>query len=162
MSALPRRLSSSFASSLQKGFHDIELAISENAVAALLAAAILIGVLVAVALRASGGAQGGSAASRNRSYDLDLEPAHAEEYAKLQVRVRAHDQEAELEVETDGFESYEELRELIVDAVPSMFRDTDELSLEYMNQRNRWMRVKRSTPLETVKAAKMARITVIK
>ena len=65
-------------------------------------------------------------------------------------------------METDGFESYEELRELIVDAVPSMFRDTDELSLEYMNQRNRWMRVKRSTPLETVKAAKMARITVIK
>ena len=57
----------------------------------------------------------------------DIGPAHAEEYNMLQVVVVAHDQEAELEVQTDAWNSYEELRELVVDAVPKMFRDTDEL-----------------------------------
>ena len=42
----------------------------------------------------------------------------------LQVIVVAHDQEAELEVQTDAWSSYEELRELVVDAVPNMFRDS--------------------------------------
>ena len=56
----------------------------------------------------------------------------------LQVIVVAHDQEAELEVQTDAWSSYEELRELVVDAVPNMFMDTDELTLEYKNEHSRW------------------------
>ena len=60
----------------------------------------------------------------------------------LQVIVVAHDQEAELEVQTDAWDSYEALRELVVDAVPNMFRDTDELTLEYKNEHGRWTRVK--------------------
>ena len=78
----------------------------------------------------------------------------------LQVIVVAHDQEAELEVQTDAWNSYEELRELVVDAVPNMFRDTDELTLEYKNEAMRWVRVKMKTPVEAVKAARAARITV--
>ena len=72
----------------------------------------------------------------------------------------AHDQEAELEVQTDAWNSYEELRELVVDAVPNMFRDTDELTLEYKNEQSRWIRVKMKTPVDAVKAARCARITV--
>lgn len=45
----------------------------------------------------------------------DSGPAYAEEYDMLQVIVVAHDQEAELEVQTDAWNSYEELRELVVD-----------------------------------------------
>ena len=52
-----------------------------------------------------------------------------------------------------------QLRELVVDAVPNMFRDSDELTLEYMTT-STWLRVKRSTPLATVKAAKAARVIV--
>ena len=85
-------------------------------------------------------------------------PAHADEYAVLQVVIQGHSQEAQLEVQTDAFESYEELRELVIDAIPNMFLDTDELTLEYMNDRSRWTRVKRSTPVATVKAARTARI----
>ena len=120
----------------------------------------------------------------------DIEPAFAEEYDVLQVIVHAHDQEAELEVQTDAWNSYEEvrlnatpgvhlqhclqpllrselcfgfsvqLRELVVDAVPTMFRDTDELTLEYQDARGRWNRVKMKTPVDTVKAARSARIIV--
>jgi hypothetical protein len=128
-------------------------------------------------------------ASRRRQ---DIEPAFAEEYDVLQVIVHAHDQEAELEVQTDAWSSYEEvrpiatldacprlvffsryltilcatpcvptqLRELVVDAVPTMFRDTDELTLEYQDARGRWNRVKMKTPVDTVKAARSARIIV--
>ena len=53
-----------------------------------------------------------------------------------------------------------QLRELVVDAVPSMFRDTDELTLEYQDGRGRWNRVKMKTPVDTVKSARSARITV--
>ena len=53
-----------------------------------------------------------------------------------------------------------QLRELVVDAVPTMFRDTDELTLEYMDGRGRWNRVKMRTPVDTVKAARSARIIV--
>ena len=90
----------------------------------------------------------------------DIGPARADEYDMLQVIVVAHDQEAELEVQTDAWNSYEELRELVVDAVPNMFRDTDELTLEYKNEAMRWVRVKMKTPVEAVKAARAARITV--
>jgi hypothetical protein len=42
-----------------------------------------------------------------------------------------------------------------------MFRDSDELSLEYMVGRsNTWQRVKRSTPVAMVKAARAARVVV--
>ena len=71
---------------------------------------------------------------------------------------RAHVQ-AELEVQTDAWNSYEELRELVVDAVPNMFRDTDELTLEYKDERQRWVRVKMKTPVDAVKASRCARIT---
>ena len=53
-----------------------------------------------------------------------------------------------------------QLRELVVDAVPTMFRDTDELTLEYQDGRGRWNRVKMRTPVDTVKAARSARIVV--
>jgi hypothetical protein len=53
-----------------------------------------------------------------------------------------------------------QLRELVVDAVPTMFRDTDELTLEYQDARGRWNRVKMKTPVDTVKAARSARIIV--
>lgn len=45
-------------------------------------------------------------------------------------------------------------------AVPNMFRDTDELTLEYKNEQSRWVRVKMKTPVDAVKAARSARITV--
>ena len=90
----------------------------------------------------------------------DTGPARADEYEMLQVVVAAHDQEAELEVQTDAWNSFEELRELVVDAVPNMFRDTDELTLEYKNEQSRWVRVKMKTPVDAVKAARCARITV--
>merc|ERR1711988_844970 len=90
----------------------------------------------------------------------ELGPAHAQEYEVLQVTVVAHDQEAELEVQTDAWNSYEELRELVVDAVPNMFYDTDELTLEYKNEHARWVRVKMKTPVDAVKASRCARITV--
>lgn len=89
----------------------------------------------------------------------DAGPAHADEYAMLQVIVVAHDQEAELEVQTDAWNSFEEFRELVVDAVPNMFRDTDELTLEYKDERQRWVRVKMKTPIDAVKASRCARIT---
>ena len=132
--------------------------------------------------------------------------ANASEYDTLVVKVHAHGYDAELEISTDAFESYEEvrtpaqlraslsiihpllrgaflplmclashvlhracpppcthtqLRELVVDALPTMFRDSDELSLEYMvGGSNTWQRVKRSTPVATVKAARAARVVV--
>ena len=95
-----------------------------------------------------------------RQHPAEVGPARADEYDTLQVIVQAHSQEAELEVQTDSWNSYEELRELVVDAVPSMFRDSDELTLEYMDQRGRWQRVKLRTPVATVKAARSARIIV--
>ena len=76
--------------------------------------------------------------------------------------VEARDQEAELEVQTDAFDSYEQLRELVVDAVPKMFRDSDELMLEYnvsSGKRPKWVRVKLRTPVDAVKAAGSLRIT---
>ena len=53
-----------------------------------------------------------------------------------------------------------QLRELVVDAVPNMFLDTDELTLEYKNEHARWVRVKMKTPVDAVKSARAARITV--
>lgn len=118
---------------------------------ALIAAAILVCALAIMAYRAS---CNGATAKRFEGV------AHASDFAVLRVIVRTPDNEAELEIETDTFDSYEELRELVVDSVPEMFHDTDELTLEYQNARSRWQRVKRSTPVDTVKAARSARISV--
>ena len=101
-----------------------------------------------------------SAAPRQHRRAIEMQPARADEYETLQVIVVAHGREAELEVQTDAWSSYEMLRELVVDAVPEMFGETDDLILEYMNAQARWMRVKMKTPVETVKAAKAARISV--
>lgn len=48
--------------------------------------------------------------SGNRRRQDQIEPAFAEEYDVLQVIVHAHEQEAELEVQTDAWNSYEEVR----------------------------------------------------
>lgn len=81
------------------------------------------------------------------------------DYAQLSVIVRSREQEAELEVQTEAFDSYEQLREMVVDSLPEMFRDTDELTLEYQNARNKWVRVKLRTPVSVVKASACVRIT---
>ena len=75
----------------------------------------------------------------------------------LQVIVVVRDQEAELEIQLDGFETYGELRELVVDAVPQMFKPDDALLMEYAD-RGGWTRVKTKTPVDVVKNARSVRI----
>ena len=118
--------------------------------AALLAAGGLIFIARSVASSRSRGHYGaaGSAAPVSAVDD------------SLQVLVRANGQEAELEVRTDGFTTYEDLREIIVEALPSMFEDTDELVLDYLNEKASWVRVKVKTPIEAVKASGSIKITV--
>ena len=117
----------------------------------LLALAIALTAMIILCARrcargAGGGLEGGLGGTRGRRARRDLEaPARADEYDILRVLVVARQREAELEVQTDSWDSYEELRELVVNSVPEMFRDTDELVLEYMNAQSRWMRVKMRT-----------------
>uniref|UniRef100_A0A7S2HCX5 Uncharacterized protein n=1 Tax=Haptolina brevifila TaxID=156173 RepID=A0A7S2HCX5_9EUKA len=140
-------------SSWRSGFSDVDLALLSGA---LLAALILLASLVIVAYRAY------CARVTKSGRREDDAPANASEYALLKVLVRAHNDEAELEVETDAFESYEDLREMVVDSLPDMFEDTDELTLEYQEAHSsRWLRVKRSTPVEALKASCSARISAI-
>ena len=61
---------------------------------------------------------------------------NASDYNQLQIIVEAGDQEAELEVQTDAFETFEQLRELVVDSIPEMFRDTDELTCAAAHRRS--------------------------
>ena len=75
----------------------------------------------------------------------------------LQVIVLAHEQEAELEIQVDGFDTYEELRELVVDAVPQMFDDSDAILMEYADGKG-FSRVKTKTPIDVVKRARTVRI----
>ena len=75
----------------------------------------------------------------------------------LQVIVLAHEQEAELEIQVDGFDTYEELRELVVDAVPQMFDDSDAILMEYADGKG-FSRVKTKTPIDVVKRARSVRI----
>lgn len=75
----------------------------------------------------------------------------------LQVIVLANDQEAELEIQPSAFDTYEDLRELVVDAVPQMFNDTDAILIEYADGRG-WSRVKTKTPVNVVKNARSVRI----
>ena len=78
-------------------FTDVELILIMGA---LIAAIILLVALLMLSyrvmlLRAGGGS--------------DTGPAHAAEYDTLQVVIEAHGQEAELEVATEGFDTYEEV-----------------------------------------------------
>ena len=75
----------------------------------------------------------------------------------LQVIVLAHDQEAELEIQIDGFDTYEELRELVVDSLPQLFNDSDAILMEYADG-NGFSRVKTKTPINVVKRARSVRI----
>mmetsp|Transcript_22842 Transcript_22842/g.61253 ORF Transcript_22842/g.61253 Transcript_22842/m.61253 type:complete len:216 (+) Transcript_22842:75-722(+) len=77
----------------------------------------------------------------------------------VQVIVHANGQEAELEIRADGFDSYEMLRELVVDALPGMFDDSDEIVLDYLDERSSWVRVKTRTPLEALKASGSIKIS---
>jgi hypothetical protein len=132
---------------------DAELAYAGGTALALL---IVVGAIIVLAVRSC---KGGSSQPAYMGRMGEIGPARADEYDTLQVIVQAHNQEAELEVQTDAWSSYEELRELVVDAVPQMFRDTDELTLEYLDRRQKWTRVKMRTPVDAVKAARSARIT---
>lgn len=188
-------------------YSDVDVALMGGAA---VAALLLLATLLVMAARSCC-----SSGAGERIHPGESHVASAADYETLQVAVQAHGHEAELEVSTDAFESYEEvcallarvarsmmhlpysharapctggvsycaptaralpaqtdecfeshmlpvpwqLRELVVDAVPNMFRDSDELTLEYMTT-STWLRVKRSTPLATVKAAKAARVIV--
>lgn len=84
-------------SSWRMEFTDVELILIMGA---LIAAIILLVALLMLSyrvmlLRAGGGS--------------DTGPAHAAEYDTLQVVIEAHGQEAELEVATEGFDTYEEV-----------------------------------------------------
>ena len=67
--------------------------------------------------------------------------------------MRANGQEAELEVSPESFDTYEGLRSLVVDALPDMFDDSDELVLDYLGRRGKWERVRSKTPVDTIKAS---------
>lgn len=73
--------------------------------------------------------------------------------------VSARGQEAELEIRADAVDSYDKLRNMIVDSIPGMFNDTDELAMDYMDHRRSWVRVRAKTPLSVVKASANIRIT---
>ena len=77
----------------------------------------------------------------------------------LQVVVDSPHGSAEFELQADELESFDEMRQLVVDAVPEMFEDDDEVTVDYLNGRGRWTRVKLKTPLDVVKAAGTVRIT---
>ena len=83
-----------------RGFSDVELTLVGGALLALL---VLLMVAFALTVR--------YCCSKPAAEELD-EPAHAEDYAHLTVVVDAHGHEAELQVETDAFDSYEEVSTL--------------------------------------------------
>ena len=77
----------------------------------------------------------------------------------LQIIVEAFDHEAELEIQPDAFDSFEGLRELVVDAVPQMFGDTDSIVLDYMGSGGRWRRQDADEPRDG-EGVRMIKITV--
>ena len=77
----------------------------------------------------------------------------------IQVLVKANGQEAELEIRSDGFDSYEMLRELVVGALPDLFDDSDEIVLDYLNENSSWVRVKTRTPLVALKESGSVKIS---
>ena len=95
------------------------------------------------------------------SFTIDDEES-SEIGLEIQVVVEANDQDAELEVGIDAFESLDELRELVVDAVPEMFNDDDPIVFDYKRRGDggKWVRVKNHTDLEVVKAAGCIRMSV--
>ena len=118
---------------------------------ALVAGVVVAGVMLLLLLALYFAKQ----ASRGRS----MRVVSAEEYSTLAIAVLAREQQAELEVSTDAFESFKQLRQLVVGSVPEMFAPSDELTIEYLNGRGKWTRVKMRTPMATVKAAGGLRIT---
>ena len=114
-------------------------------------------VLVAFfAFRSCCGGGGGERTVHGGGFDDD----ELQDDGPLQIIVEAFDHEAELEIQPDAFDSFEGLRELVVDAVPQMFGDTDSIVLDYMGSGGRWQRVKTRTSLATVKASGSIKITV--
>lgn len=98
--------------------------------------------------------------ARANAGDMGLETATGDDYERLRVVIFARGHEAELEVDTDSFQSYEDLREHVVAALPELFQQTDELTLEYQNRPKKpWIRVKLRTRIATVKSAHCLRIT---
>lgn len=123
-------------------------------IAALVCGTILIGVVCLLALHVR--IKQARAQTQFGGAGFDPEPPRGDDI--LQVIVDAHDQEAELEVEMDAFDSYEELRELVVEAVPQMFNDSDALLMDYANGSGGWTRVKTKTPLQVVKNSRSVRL----
>ena len=82
---------------------DAEMAYAGGTALALLIVVAAIGVL---ALRSC---KTGPHAYARRATIGDVGPARADEYDTLQVLVQAHNQEAELEVQTDAWDSFEEV-----------------------------------------------------
>ena len=72
---------------------------------------VLTACLILLARSCCGGqySRGGGYSSSMGGGGYDSGPARADEYEMLQVIVVAHDQEAELEVQTDAWSSYEEV-----------------------------------------------------
>ena len=113
-------------------------------------------VLVAFfAFRSCCGGGGGERTVHGGGFDDD----ELQDDGPLQIIVEAFDHEAELEIQPDAFDSFEGLRELVVDAVPQMFGDTDSIVLDYMGSGGRWQRVKTRTSLAT-EASGSIKITV--
>eukprot|EP00908_Phaeocystis_cordata_P014265 Transcript_25363.p1 GENE.Transcript_25363~~Transcript_25363.p1 ORF type:complete len:548 (+),score=32.15 Transcript_25363:112-1644(+) len=79
----------------------------------------------------------------------------------LQIMVHAKQQVAELEVQAGAFESFEELKGLVVDALPQLFDEQDRGSLrvEYKDAFDRWVKAKARTNVMAAKAAGSIRLT---
>ena len=125
------------------------------AVAAVIAAMVLLGCITLALLHVH-------LLSKRRQLTHSVEigtpmPGVGEGDASLQVIVLANDQEAELEILLSAFDTYEDLRELVVDAVPQMFNDADAIVIEYSDGRS-WCNVKTKTPIDVVKGARCVRI----
>ena len=91
-----------------RGFDDTELTLVAGALLALALLLLAVAILAARTCRARCCAAAGPSsemAARGLGRVAEEEPANAEDYAKLQVCVRGADEMAELEVETDGFET---------------------------------------------------------
>ena len=78
----------------------------------------------------------------------------------LQVMVHAKEQVAELEVQAGSFESFDELKGLVINAVPQLFdhHDHDILRVEYMDPFDRWVKAAPHT-VNIAKASGHLRLT---
>ena len=78
----------------------------------------------------------------------------------LQVMVHAKEQVAELEVQAGSFESFDELKGLVINAVPQLFdhHDYDLLRVEYKDPFQRWVKAAPHTVM-IAKASGLIRLT---